>query len=337
MSGYTPTAAMPAKVIGRGGAWTVDGLKGTWPADASATMIRVTTPTAGWRLRIADPKGKVLVTTNLGASVRLRPAASATRLQVWFKPSNYDRYRGVIRLIGSTGGRVTAIDESTVELYLRGVVPVEMPSSWPTEALRAQAIAARSFATAHLHPTTGTWDVYDDGRSQVYRGVLAEKSVATAAVIATAGRVLRSGSRAITALFHSSDGGATENNENVYVSATGQHASTPLSYLRGSPDRAPSGAAYDAAAPHATWTTATYTFAQLSAVFAADARTAVGALSSMDLSKRGVSGRLISVTLVGSTGSKTVSGEVFRAVFNTYTPAADPYMWSTLVDVAPIP
>src|SRR4029077_1541887 len=106
--------------------------------------------------------------------------------------------------------------------------------------------------------------------------------------------------------------------------------------LRGSPDRTPGGVAYDAAAPHATWTTATYTYAQLSAVFAADPRTAVGELSSMDLSDRGVSGRLISVTLVGSAGSKTVSGEVFRTVFNTYTPGAAPYMGSTLVDVAPI-
>ena len=102
-------------------------------------------------------------------------------------------------------------------------------------------------------------------------------------------------------------------------------------------DRAPDGTAYDAAAPHATWTTATYTYPQLSAVFAADPRTAVGALSAMDLTDRGVSGRLISVTLTGSSGTKTVSGEVFRTVFNTYTPAADPYMWSTLVDIAPIP
>lgn len=337
VSGATPTATMPARVIGRGGPWTVDGLAGTWPADASATLIRVTSPSAGWRLRIADPAGTALVTADLGPSVRIRPASSATRLQVWFKPSSYDRYRGTIRLIGSTGGRVTAIDETTVELYLRGVVPVEMPSTWPTEALRAQAIASRSFATAHLHPTTGTWDVYDDGRSQVYRGVLAEKSATTAAVLATAGRVLRSGSHTIMALFHSSDGGATEDNEDVYVSATGARTAAPLSYLRGSPDRAPDGTAYDAAAPHATWTTATYTYAQLSAVFAADPRTAVGALASMDLSDRGVSGRLVSVRLVGSTGSKTVSGEVFRSVFNTYTPAADPYMWSTLVDIVPIP
>jgi stage II sporulation protein D len=336
IDGYTPTPAMPATVVGRGGSWTADGVSGTWPADASGTLIRVTSPTVGWRLRIIGPSGTLLKIATVGSSVRIRPAAAATRLEVPFKTGSYDRYRGTIRLIGSAGGRVTAINETTVELYLRGVVPAEMPASWPIEALRAQTIAARSYATAHLHPTTGSWDVYDDTRSQVYHGVLGENSVTTAAVTATAGEVLRNGSKVITALYHSSDGGATENNENVYVSPTGQVVATPMSYLRGSPDRTPSGIAYDAAAPHATWTTATYTYAQLSAVFAADPRTAVGDLSKMDLSDRGVSGRLISVTLVGSAGTKTVSGEVFRAVFNTYTPGADPYMWSTLVDVAPI-
>ena len=337
VAGYTPTVAQPARVIGRGGPWTVDGVAGTWPADASADYVRVTSPSVGWRLRIESSTGKVLKLATVGSSVRIRPAATLTRLQVLFQPSSYDRYRGTIRLLGSAGGRVTAIDETNVEVYLRGVVPAEMPASWPVEALRAQAIAARSYATAHLHPTTGTWDIYGDGRSQVYRGVLGEQSASTDAIVATAGKVLRSGSKAINALFHSSDGGATEDNENVYVSPTGQHSSTPLPYLRGSMDRAPDGSAYDAAAPHATWTTATYTYAQLSAVFAADARTAVGDLATMDLSDRGVSGRLISVTLTGTGGTKTVSGDVFRSVFNTYTPAADPYMWSTLFDIAPIP
>lgn len=337
VAGYTPSTALPARVVGRGGTWTVDGIAGTWPAEASADYVRVTTPTVGWHIRIESSTGKVLKTATVGTSIRIRPAATLTRLQVVFMASTYDRFRGTIRLLGSAGGRVTAIDETNVEAYLRGVVPAEMPSSWPIEALRAQAIAARSFATAHIHPATGTWDIYGDGRSQVYRGVLGEQSASTAVIVATAGQVLRSGSKAINALFHSSDGGATEDNENVYVSPTGQHSSIPLPYLRGSMDRAPDGSAYDAAAPHATWTTATYTYAQLSAVFAADPRTAVGDLATMDLSDRGVSGRLISVTLTGSSGMKKVSGEVFRTVFNTYTPAADPYMWSTLFDIAPIP
>jgi SpoIID/LytB domain protein len=337
MTGFVPTAATRATVIARGGSFTVDGVAGTWPVGASVTLVRVATPETGWRLRIATATGSVLGQISNPASVRIRPSSSATRLEVTFKGSTYDRYRGTVRLLGSSGGRVSAINELRLETYLRGVVATEMPSRWPTEALRAQGIAARSFAAAHLHPTTGTWDVYDDTRSQTYRGVLAERMTTTAAVTATTGRVLRAGTKVATALFHSSDGGATENNENVYVSATGAKVATPLGYLRGAPDRTASGTAYDAAAPHATWATATYTFAQLSAAFGRDSRTSVGALSGLDLSRRGVSGRLISVTLTGSDGSKTVSGEIFRSVFNRYTPATDPYMWSTLVATAPIP
>ena len=57
----------------------------------------------------------------------------------------------------------------------------------------------------------------------------------------------------------------------------------------------------------------------------------------LDLRDRGVSGRLVSVTLIGSAGSRKVSGEVFRSVFNARRPAADPSLKSTLLDTAPIP
>jgi len=335
VNGFKPTTAYPARVIAHGGTWTVDGLTGTWPAEASATLVRTSTPTAGWRLDIRSRAGTVLHSAASPSSVRIRPAGSTTTLQVWFDPSYYDTFRGVVRVIGSTSGTFSAVNETSLESYLRGVVPVEMPSTWPAAALKAQAIAARSYAAAHLHPTSGTYDMTDS--SQAYRGVLAEKSTTTAAVTATAGQVLRSGGHVITAMYHSADGGATENNENVYVSATGVVVNPPVAYLRGEPDRTATGASYDAASPHATWKTATYTYAQLSAVFASDPRTAVGTLAGIAFTKRGVSGRLIAVRLTGSLGVKTVSGDIFRSVFNTYTPAADPYMWSTLVATSPIP
>jgi stage II sporulation protein D len=337
VSGIRPTALKPARIVAHGGAWTVDGVAGMWPAEASATFVRVVGPTAAWRLDIASPAGAPLASTAVGSSVRIRPAEPATRLEAWFKPSYYDTYRGTIRLVGTTSGTVAAINETTIETYLLGVVPCEMPSTWPLEALKAQAIAARSYAAAHLHPATGSWDVYDNTRSQVYRGALVESPAASAAIGATAGQTLVSGPTIVMALFHSSDGGATENNENVYVSAAGARVTAPLSYLRGSPDRGPDGVSFDAASPHAQWQTATYTYAQLSAIFAADPRTNVGALNGIDLSNRGVSGRLISVTVSGSLGSRTVSGEIFRAIFNKYSPATDPYMWSTLVATSPIP
>ncbi|MFL5646570.1 MAG: hypothetical protein ACJ78L_14565, partial [Chloroflexota bacterium] len=132
-------------------------------------------------------------------------------------------------------------------------------------------------------------------------------------------------------------GGGTENNENVYTSATGARVARVVSYRRGSMDRAPHGSSYDAASPYATWTTRAYSRAQLSAWFAADSRTNVGTLTALDLRDRGVSGRLISVRLIGSAGTKKVSSAVFRSVFNAARPAGDPMLRSTLFATAPIP
>jgi peptidoglycan hydrolase-like amidase len=149
--------------------------------------------------------------------------------------------------------------------------------------------------------------------------------------------VVLAGSSVANTLYHSAAGGWTENNENVFVSSSGTIVAGPVSYLRGSSDRAADGTSYDKSSPYATWKTATYTRAQLSAFFATDSRTNVGTISGLDLSRRGVSRRLISVTLVGSTGSKTVSGDVFRSVFNAASPAADPPFRGNLFDLTPIP
>lgn len=334
LSRFKSTAAIPLRIYGRGAPWTIDGIDGTFPQDALLRVIRIG---AGLRVIVADATGATLLDQVTGGMVLVRPSAAATgRIQVWSKPGAYDTYRGVIRLLVSGKG-VDVINETTLDLYLLGVVPAEMSPTWPTEALRAQAIAARSYAARRLHPATGTFDLFDDSRTQVYRGSVGEKPGSSAAVADTTGQILMSGTAIVEALFHSDDGGATENNENVYVSSSGGVFVQPVSYLRGSPDRAPDGTSYDAGAPRATWQTASYTLDQLSAVFAADARTNVGALTALNLTDRGVSGRLISVTLTGSAGTKTVAGEIFRYVFNTFTPDADPYMWSTLVDTAPIP
>src|SRR5205814_7966451 len=96
------------------------------------------------------------------------------------------------------------------------------------------------------HPTTGSYDVTDTTSSQVDLGVRAERSASTAAVTATAGRVVRSGTAIANTVFHSDAGSGTENNENVWTSSTGSIVAGPLSYLRGSSARNASGVAYDA-------------------------------------------------------------------------------------------
>ncbi len=334
LQGFRSSLAHPLRLYGRGGPWTIDGIDATFPRDA---QLRVSKTGSGFRVIVRNASGGLLLDQATKGSLRVRAGgAVGARIQVWSKPSSYDRYRGVIRLRATASG-IDAINETQLDLYLRGVVPAEMPAGWPAEALKAQAIAARSYAAHRLHPRSGFWDLYDDTRAQVYRGSRAERAATNAAIAATAGQVVKSGTSIANTLFFSTGGGATEDNENVFTSPTGRIVAGPVPYLRGSPDVDPAGTPYDAGAPRESWQTASYTLAQLSAVFGTDERTSVGQLSALDLSNVGVSGRLISVTLTGSLGTKTVSGAVFRAVFNSGTPAADPYMWSTLVATSPIP
>lgn len=335
-SNWVASEAKPLVIYGRVSPWAVDGIAATFPPDARLRLIPA--PLAGgWRLVVDTVDGSVLFDGPAPIDFTVRGAAEEARLQLWSKPTRYDQYGGTLRVIIGSATRVSVVNDVSLEQYLAGIVPVEMPSTWPAAALQAQAIAARSYAARRLRPTVSYFDVPDDATSQIYRGILAEKPTTNAAIAATASMVLRSGSTIVNALFHSTGGGATESNENVYTSATGKRIARPVSYLRGSSDRAPDGTAYDAGAPYDTWTTRTYSRAQLSGWLAADPRTNVGELIALDLRDRGVSGRLVSVTLVGTAGTRTVSGEVFRAVINARRPSMDPSLKSTLLDTAPIP
>ena len=124
------------------------------------------------------------------------------------EPLELDRpYRGQIE-VGVTGQKLNAVNVVGLEDYLQGVVPREMPSAWPDEALKAQAVAARSYALSH-RVTGKTFDLYADVRSQVYGGIVGESPRTTAAVQATKGEVLLWEGKPIDALFHSTSGGKT--------------------------------------------------------------------------------------------------------------------------------
>jgi len=332
LDAFAATAGSPLIAYGRSGPWTIDGIATTFPANARLTAAPVSAGSSTWNVRVTSSGGAVLHASVMSSGFWMRPGTGAV-LQLASKPSSFDTYRGLLRVRLTTTARV--INILGMEAYLRGVVPTEMPASWPVEALRAQSIAARSYAACRLHPSDGVFDIYDDTRSQVYRGVEAEAAATNAAITATAGAVVKSGSAVANTMFHSTGGGATENNEFVFVSASGAIVSGPVSYLRGSMDRKPDGSAYDAGAPLATWQTAAYSRDEIAAIFNADARTAVGSPTKLNLT-RGVA-RVYRVTLSGPGGTKTVSGDVFRSVFNANNPAGDPEMRSTLVDTRPTP
>ncbi|MDX1989677.1 MAG: SpoIID/LytB domain-containing protein [Candidatus Obscuribacter sp.] len=134
---------------------------------------------------------------------------------------------------------LSAINIVDLEDYLLSVVPSEVPSKWPQEVLKAQAIAARSYAVANLnkHKTEG-YDVKDTVDDQVYLGVQSESEETNQAVSATNGLVLKHNQNVISAFFHSTSGGTTELAETVWGKS--------LPYLKSVVD-------YDDESPHFNW------------------------------------------------------------------------------------
>ena len=202
-------------------------------------------------------------------------------------------YRGAIEVIPDVGG-VTAINVIDLDPYVKGVVAGEMPSSWPLEALKVQAVAARTYALA-TRKTTGTFDQYPDTRSQVYKGVAGEAASSNAAVNGTAGQILTySGVPAVTYYF-STSGGHTENVEFSFIGALTKP------WLVGVPDP------YDFRSPYHRWQRS-FSAAALDAALGAPGR-----FVRLKVLQRGVSPRVVRAQVVGTSGSRTVTGPQVRA------------------------
>jgi stage II sporulation protein D len=146
-------------------------------------------------------------------------------------------YRGQIQ-VDVVDGKLRAVNIVGLEQYLYGVVPSEMPSAWASQALAAQAVAARSYALA-TRKIGAPYDAYSDTRSQMYLGLSNESPATTAAVTATKGQALFFGSTIATTFFYSTSGGQTESS----LDWTG----TALPYLVSVPDP------YDDISPYHNW------------------------------------------------------------------------------------
>lgn len=127
------------------------------------------------------------------------------------------RYRGSLGLQAS-GDQLLLINVVGLEDYLKGVLPSEIPSDWPLEAQKAQAVAARSFALAHRNNSKQPWDVDDSVSSQVYKGLDAERPLPSQAVDETRDIVLSFRGKIIEAFFHSNSGGYTADVAEVWGS-----------------------------------------------------------------------------------------------------------------------
>ncbi|GGL15169.1 sporulation protein [Deinococcus radiotolerans] len=199
-------------------------------------------------------------------------------------------YRGGVQL-RAEGGAVQGINVVDLEDYLRGVVPAEMPASWPAAAVQAQAVIARTYVTARINPAT-PFDTCATDACQVYGGVAAEKPQSDAAVAATRAQVVAFGGKAASTFFSSDNGGFTASSAEVW--------GKDLPYLTAKADP------FSAGGPRARW--------QLEVPLgrvqeaAGNAGVRVGALKSVTVTRVSESGRPLEITFVGATGSGKLTG-----------------------------
>ena len=208
-------------------------------------------------------------------------------------PLKLDRaYRGQF-VASASNGQVRIVNNVGLEAYLFGVVPGEMPFYWVPEALKAQAVAARTYALA-VRKSGSDFDLYPDVRSQVYRGISGERASTTAAVQETAGQVVLYRGRIATTYFFSTSGGRTASVSDVWP------GSGRVPYLVSVDDP------YDSLSPHHAWGPFSVQSRRL-----ARALRAPGRLLDVRLAV-GPSGRVRTVTSIGTGGQNTVSGDDVR-------------------------
>jgi stage II sporulation protein D len=235
-------------------------------------------------LRRGDRRLSPAAVARLGGVVRYEPGASPLRV-------DGTPYRGAI-VVYVAGGRLYAVNHLSLDHYLRGVVPWEVPFYWPSEALRAQAVVARSYTLATLSPGR-RYDVLDDTRDQVYGGITAEKRSTNAAVASTAGRVVTWHGEVATTYYHSTSGGRTASSADVFSDVGA------VPYLVSVPDP------YDSLSPKHRWQARQLTPVALGRLLR------VGAVRDLLVTLNG-SGRPGSVQAVGSKGTRVLSGSEFR-------------------------
>ena len=234
---------------------------------------------SGGKVRLHNPRGNVK--QGCGSKLVAKGGSSLVIGQ--------SAYRGKL-VVRPSGGGVNAINHVSLDDYVMGVVPNESPSSWEMDALRSQAVAARSYVLATGVGGDG-YDAYDDTRSQVYGGKATEQASTNKAVRQTAGEVVLSGGKVAATYYFSTSGGQTEAIEHAWGSA-------PQAHLKSEKDP------YDDLSPYHRWKI-TYTRAELEAGLGDWVK---GKLRKVKILKTGDSPRIVRAKVVGSAGSTIVSG-----------------------------
>jgi stage II sporulation protein D len=240
----------------------------------------------GRKVQLSRRNGKRI--TKCGQKLTAKPAGKIAI-------AGEGKYRGKLVARAASGG-LNVVNRVALEGYLRGVVPNEVPAGWPRDALRAQAVAARSYALATGVDGEG-FQLYDDTRSQVYGGVADEQGSTSRAVARTAGEVVRYRGDVVPTFFFSTSGGRTENVE------YGFPGGSPRRYLKSVKDP------HDDASPHHSWKL-TYSRGKMERLLGSMVE---GKLRAIRVVKTGASPRIVKAKVVGSRGKNGVCGDELRS------------------------
>ena len=243
--------------------------------------------------------GSIVFIFNKGTrNIEFRGYDSSTSMYLT-KVGSTKKYRGAIGMGGTTG--ITPYNVVDMEQYLYGVVPGEMPASWPPEALKAQAVAARSIAIYQYNRHTAKgYNVVDTTITQVYGGYSKEDKRTNAAVDATAGQTIKYNGKTAEAVYFSTSGGTTESAVNVWGSE--------IPYLVGGTD------AYETEPEQGNWTRQ-ITLADLNNCLVKQGAN-IGNAQGVQITARTASGRVKEMKILGTNGTYTLTLEKIRTFFS---------------------
>lgn len=207
-------------------------------------------------------------------------------------------YRGKMEMM-AVNGWVVLVNTLPVEEYLYGVVRNEIAPGWNVEALKAQAIASRTFVLRRMQlvNTNGLNALSADVSVQVYQGIGSEDSRITAAIDATRGQVLMFQSELVDAVFHAESGGFTESSEELWGKA--------YPYLISNPDP------YAGHSPRSSWD-AEFGEAEILKSMDRESRSRVGNIKNIQISDKTSSGRVKQLLIKGKHGQVHILAGKFR-------------------------
>jgi stage II sporulation protein D (peptidoglycan lytic transglycosylase) len=174
------------------------------------------------RLKIIDIKSSKIIYDSKNVKLTIRPNRISNPILVesWDSPIfiNGKPYRGSIKIIKRVG-KLFVINKLKMDEYLYGVVPSEIPASWDFQVLKAQAVAARTYAYYHIlkKKNKSIYDLDASTNFQMYKGMIAEKPSTKKAVFQTSGEVMLYQYEPILAYFHSTSGGYTIDDKYVWT------------------------------------------------------------------------------------------------------------------------